>query len=347
MGKPNQSTLAPHFLLFAPTSPHNTPFPPISPHFPPHFPPFFLVLGTLWVRCWVYYHPPRLGISEAYCCHLPHPLLPVPAPRHPVFPASPSVFVDPPPPSLCSHDPHVQGEDADLKCEEDEEAAGDCQEAIRDDLLQPACEVQKQAEELSLDQLRARNKMVMPYTDHLKLMKKSLEKQLQQLEEEGAYAVLGLSSDAPTEELKKVYKTKVLEAHPDKGGDVQEFQNLQQVYQLILKKRNAAEAQAVEAAAKCDSAGGGACDGTPTSIIESLDRLSAAAQAAAEHAAVQAQMSLQWSKTVAKIQTLSFPLGVPYFCSLVSMGAFRSAMEIQVCVVRVCRIGGAVRCGVV
>ena len=46
MGKPNQSTLAPHFL-FAPTSPHNTPFPPfrpISPSFPPispHFPPIF------------------------------------------------------------------------------------------------------------------------------------------------------------------------------------------------------------------------------------------------------------------------------------------------------------------
>ena len=105
MGEPNQSTLAPHFLLFAPTSPHNTPFPPISSHFPlipprfppfppitphfppfppispsfppvfphfppfppisPHFPPFFLVLGTLRVRCWVYYHPPRPGISEA------------------------------------------------------------------------------------------------------------------------------------------------------------------------------------------------------------------------------------------------------------------------------------------
>ena len=43
MGKPNQSTLASQFLLFAPTSPHNTPFPPISSHFPlifPHFPPF-------------------------------------------------------------------------------------------------------------------------------------------------------------------------------------------------------------------------------------------------------------------------------------------------------------------
>ena len=61
MGKPNQSTSAPQFLSFAPTSPH---FPPLSP-IPP---PFFLVPGTLWVRCWVYYDPPRPGISEA--CHI-------------------------------------------------------------------------------------------------------------------------------------------------------------------------------------------------------------------------------------------------------------------------------------
>ena len=65
MGKPNQSTLAPRFLLFAPTSPHNTPFPPHFPLISPHFPPFFLVLGTFRVRCWVHYHPPRPGISEA------------------------------------------------------------------------------------------------------------------------------------------------------------------------------------------------------------------------------------------------------------------------------------------
>ena len=62
MGKLNQSTPAPQFLLFAPTSPHNTPFPPIFPHFPP----FFLVLGTLRLRCWVDHHPPRPGISEAW-----------------------------------------------------------------------------------------------------------------------------------------------------------------------------------------------------------------------------------------------------------------------------------------
>ena len=66
------------FVICPPPPPitaHVPPFPPnfhlIPPHFPPfvpispHFPPFVLVLGTLRVRCWVYYHPPRPGISEA------------------------------------------------------------------------------------------------------------------------------------------------------------------------------------------------------------------------------------------------------------------------------------------
>ena len=52
--------ITPHFLPISPHSP--PPFPPIFPHFPP----FFLVLGTLRVHCWVYYHQPRLGIFEAY-----------------------------------------------------------------------------------------------------------------------------------------------------------------------------------------------------------------------------------------------------------------------------------------
>ena len=99
METPNQSTLAPQFLLFAPTSPNNTPFPPTFPHFPisphlppfapisPHFPPFFLVLGTLRVRCWVYYHPPRPGISEAWEEGvLPGP---PPPPLHPFLSYSP------------------------------------------------------------------------------------------------------------------------------------------------------------------------------------------------------------------------------------------------------------------
>ena len=36
---------------------------PIVTHF---CPPFSLVLGTLWVRCWVLYPPPGLGTSEAW-----------------------------------------------------------------------------------------------------------------------------------------------------------------------------------------------------------------------------------------------------------------------------------------
>ena len=67
MGKPNQSTLARHFLLFAPTSPHSPPFFPISPHFPP-FPPISPHFSWYWVHYGYvagYITPPRPGISEA------------------------------------------------------------------------------------------------------------------------------------------------------------------------------------------------------------------------------------------------------------------------------------------
>ena len=50
--------------------PHLPPFFSI----PPHFHPFSLVLGTSRVRCWVYYRPPRPGISEACRPLTPPPL---------------------------------------------------------------------------------------------------------------------------------------------------------------------------------------------------------------------------------------------------------------------------------
>ena len=59
MGKPNQSTLAPHFLLsppISPISPNSPPFPPFPPSFPPislqfpPFPPIFSHFSCYWVH---------------------------------------------------------------------------------------------------------------------------------------------------------------------------------------------------------------------------------------------------------------------------------------------------------
>ena len=38
----------------------------------------------------------------------------------------------------------------------------------------------------------------------------------------GYYEILGLDTDATSEEVKKAYRKRALECHPDKGGDAEE-----------------------------------------------------------------------------------------------------------------------------
>jgi len=45
--------------------------------------------------------------------------------------------------------------------------------------------------------------------------------------------ILGLSSNASMDELRSIYKKKVLRAHPDKGGDADEFQRIQAAYNNV------------------------------------------------------------------------------------------------------------------
>lgn len=50
------------------------------------------------------------------------------------------------------------------------------------------------------------------------------------------YAILGVRDNAPFQEVREVFKRKILRHHPDKGGDPAYFQILQDSYKFILRK---------------------------------------------------------------------------------------------------------------
>jgi DnaJ family protein A protein 2 len=47
------------------------------------------------------------------------------------------------------------------------------------------------------------------------------------------YDILGVPKDAAQDDIKKAYKKKVIKAHPDKGGDIEEFKKLQAAYEVL------------------------------------------------------------------------------------------------------------------
>lgn len=54
------------------------------------------------------------------------------------------------------------------------------------------------------------------------------------------YDILGVSKDANLKEIKKAYKKKAVETHPDKGGNEELFKNVQEAYAILSDpaKRN-------------------------------------------------------------------------------------------------------------
>jgi len=47
------------------------------------------------------------------------------------------------------------------------------------------------------------------------------------------YEIIGVPQDASADDIKKAYRKKVIKAHPDKGGDVEEFKKLQAAYEVL------------------------------------------------------------------------------------------------------------------
>jgi len=51
-----------------------------------------------------------------------------------------------------------------------------------------------------------------------------------------AYEVLGVTKSSSDEEIRQAYKRKAMACHPDRGGDVNEFQSIKKAYEILQRR---------------------------------------------------------------------------------------------------------------
>eukprot|EP00746_Dinoflagellata_sp_MGD_P003185 gnl/MRDRNA2_/MRDRNA2_106197_c0_seq1.p1 gnl/MRDRNA2_/MRDRNA2_106197_c0~~gnl/MRDRNA2_/MRDRNA2_106197_c0_seq1.p1 ORF type:complete len:1244 (-),score=293.91 gnl/MRDRNA2_/MRDRNA2_106197_c0_seq1:45-3347(-) len=98
-------------------------------------------------------------------------------------------------------------------------------------------DLERDAKHESLESLRASPPLWDAICKLLAGMSKVLKADVDALESQGPYAMLGVATDATDAEIKKVYRELCLKHHPDKGGDTATFQQLQQAYNQIAEDR--------------------------------------------------------------------------------------------------------------
>eukprot|EP00435_Cladocopium_sp_Y103_P024117 s327_g5.t2 len=87
------------------------------------------------------------------------------------------------------------------------------------------------------EMLRRENEFLDRYLVRLMKLKRSLSFLLETWQKVDHYQILGVSSSASDKELRNAYRKACLRLHPDKGGDKQQFQQLQDSYARILEER--------------------------------------------------------------------------------------------------------------
>lgn len=117
---------------------------------------------------------------------------------------------------------------------------------IEKHLRTPLKVVFEQAETMSSEELEGTNGLLKPYLKQLSSLKVSLAAELKDLQDSRAFLALGLSAEASDEAIKKAYRMLAIRLHPDKpGGDTARFQQLQDSYHEIMRKRKADSAERV------------------------------------------------------------------------------------------------------
>jgi hypothetical protein len=106
---------------------------------------------------------------------------------------------------------------------------------LREEFKRTADEVQKS--DWGLERLNQFNRAFDDYILRLMRFKSELLDSISQLHEQSAYAILGVDAEATDSEIRKAYMTAARDAHPDKGGDKQTFQDINNAYEKIMLQR--------------------------------------------------------------------------------------------------------------
>jgi hypothetical protein len=140
------------------------------------------------------------------------------------------------------------------------------------------------------------NNVLKPYISQLTSFKASLTDQLKHLQDNASFMKLGITKDCSDGAIKKAYHAMAVKCHPDKGGDKQQFQALQDAYQEVLKKKKALDA---EKGAEGDADGEeGSAKAAAQTIVDRVQSTMQEVKVAAEECAKLAQMMLHWQKVI-------------------------------------------------
>lgn len=100
-----------------------------------------------------------------------------------------------------------------------------------------AQQAEEEAAKIPQEQLEEMNRALDEYILRQMCFKSEIVDEIARLHEDCAYAILGVSSDATDTEIKKAYRVIAMQCHPDKGGDKEDFQELNNAYEKIMEQR--------------------------------------------------------------------------------------------------------------
>eukprot|EP00929_Paragymnodinium_shiwhaense_P022392 TRINITY_DN1431_c0_g1_i1.p1 TRINITY_DN1431_c0_g1~~TRINITY_DN1431_c0_g1_i1.p1 ORF type:complete len:1306 (-),score=363.88 TRINITY_DN1431_c0_g1_i1:204-4121(-) len=96
-----------------------------------------------------------------------------------------------------------------------------------------------ESDSLAPEKLEEMNKALDEYILRQMYFKSEIVDEIARLHENSAYSILGVDSDATDAEIKQAFRLVAMQAHPDKGGSKEHFQELREAYERILEYRSA------------------------------------------------------------------------------------------------------------